>query len=137
MDATEAADTIAFVKQIIAEEGRGVTLVKFDTAPTDPTRPHLVGKGDPFAAPLETLNVNVCFVPLSSLQELGMSATKRDLYTAAAVVGLIEPSEEIDYSRFNGVIDGTNRYILSAVDRLKPGNYTFLWAFAGAVRNAT
>lgn len=137
MDASEAAETIEFVKEIIAEEGRPVTLVKFNTAPTDPTKPHLVGRGDPFNAPLATQVVNACFVPISSLQELGMSASKRELYTQAAVVGLMEPTNEIDYAEFNGLIDGTARYILASVDRLKPGAFTFLWSFAGAVRNAS
>lgn len=136
MDASEAAEVIAFVKEIIAEEGRAVTLVRFDQASTDPAKPHHVGKGDPFVSPIESQPANCVFVPLSSLQDLGMNTQKRELYSQAAVVGLLEPMEEMDYSKFNGMIDGDARYVMSTVDRLKPGAFTFLWSFAGMVRNA-
>ncbi len=137
MDASEAAEIIAFVKEIIGEEGRTMTLVKFDQTPANPATPHRVGKGDPFADPETTLELKCVFVPLSSLQDLGMGKVKMNLYSKADVVGLIEPSSEEDLSLYNGMIDGASRYLISTMDRLKPGDYTFLWSFAGAVRNAT
>lgn len=135
MTPQEAAEVVAFVKEIIADEGRIVTFVRFDATTPDPTKPHKPG-ADPWIAPAETLDAAAVFVPLSSLQELGMVAVKRELYNAAAVVGMVEPVDGVDFAHFDGMIDDGSRYLLSAVDKLKPGPTVFLWAFAGATIHA-
>lgn len=134
MTPQEIAETLAFVKTIIADEGRLITLVKFSTTPPDPSKPHKLA-ADPWGAPIATQDVHAVFVPLSSLQQLGMiTADKSKLYGKCSAVAMLEPIDEIDFGSFTGFLDGTDRYILSVVDKLKPGPATLLWAIGGDLK---
>lgn len=136
MDASEAAEILAFVDEVLSEEGRMITLVRFNQTAPDPSRPHIVGTGDPFATPLEAVTVPCAFVPLSSLQILGHELERDKLTGNEQAHGIMAPSGEIDFSKYEGIIDGAARYIITKLSRLKPGNYTFVWAFTAEVRNA-
>lgn len=136
MDAAEAAEILAFVNETLTEEGRLITLVQFDQTPSDPSKPHIVGTTDPFVSPKASVTVPCAFVPLSSLQVLGLEATKSELVSTQEVYGIFAPSGEIDFAKYEGIIDGNNRYSVTKMSRLKPGAFTFVWAFIAGVRNA-
>ena len=124
---TEAEEIVAFVKESIALEGRAITFEALNKVAPDPTKPH---KFTPDA--VETTQVaNVCFVPLSSLSELGIKATKRELFKSCAVVGILEPIEGVDFQKFDRFIDGTDVYTLTVVDLLKPGATPYVWYVGG------
>ena len=134
MTPQEIAETKAFVKEIIADEGRSITFVQFSNVAPDNTKPHKMA-ADPWLVPVAQLTVNAVFVPMSSLQQLGMiTADKSKLYGKCSAVAIVEPSDEIDFGSFNGFLDGTERYVLSVVDRLKPGPATLLWAIGGDLK---
>lgn len=136
MDASEAAEIIAFVNETLQDEGRPVTLVQFNQTPTDPARPHIVGTTDPFASPKDSVLTHCAFVPLSSLQILGLEADRTELVSTKQVHGIFAPVGETDFAKYEGMIDGDGRYTLTKVSRLKPGLFTFVWAFIAEVRNA-
>ena len=124
---TEAEEIVAFVKESIALEGRPITFEALNKVAPDAAKPHKFVPNDVTVSQV----ANVCFVPLSSLSELGIKATKRELFKSCEVVGILEPIEGVDFQIFDRFADGADSYTLTVVDKLQPGATPFVWYIGG------
>ena len=127
---TEAEEIVAFVQEAIATEGRPITFVKLNKVAPDPTKPHKFPADPMTGATMQ--DGFACFVPLSSLSELGIKATKRDLLKTCDAVAIVSPITGVDFATFDKIIDGTDVYTLSVVDKLQPGGTAFVWYIGAA-----
>lgn len=122
-------------KTLIDENGREVTIVRFDQSPGDPTKPWR-GPADPRATPDATATVKGVFVPPSGAAKLGLSTVDQDLMKRTSEILIVAPGADappFDLATANEIIDdGVNKRI-TFVETLRPNVVTLLY-FVGVER---
>lgn len=123
--ATDFTEFVALAQELIADNGRPVSLVQMSAAAADPDKPWN-GPGTPTEL-LRVDNVPACFVPPSGSGFGRDIATPEQLARCEQVV-LIAPGAQ-DYSAIGVVVDDGVRWKVQWTTVLKPGPLTVLYAF--------
>ena len=119
----------AVAEQLIDENGREITIFRFDQTFTDSAKPWK-GPTDPRGTPDETATLNAVFVPISGAASLGMKTLDQDLLKRTEQVCLIAPgvtSVPFDLATANEIIDGGVNSKVTFVETLKPGDTVLLY----------
>lgn len=114
---------------LIAEYGREVTIISFNTTPADVSQPWK-GAVNPRTDPDASVETSACFVNPSSALELGISTEDSDLVKRSSQIMMVSPGTTItdDLSKFDEVIDyDDTRWKITAVETLKPAETTLLY----------
>lgn len=117
------AKLAATAKRLVDGAGRTVTLIALDYDVDDPTKPWL-GPVDPRATPAKTLQVKAAFVSLGA--GLGFSKQAIDLSKKATASCLVGSTE--DLSIYQELLDGQDRYKITYVEALQPGDVRLMSA---------
>lgn len=119
------------VVDLINEFGRPVTILRYDQAAADPTKPW-AGPADPRATPNFQLNTVGVYVSVGGAEKYGFMITDQDLIPRVKEVLLIPPQigGTEDLSTMNEVVDGGVRYNVVTADKLRPGDTTMLYYLA-------
>lgn len=116
-------------ERLIAQSGRAVTIIKFNTTPADAAQPWK-GAADPRVDPDGSVSTTACFVEPSSMVSLGMSTVDSDLVKQSTKIMLVSPGETIseDLTKYDEVIDfdGT-RWKIVTVETLQPAENVILY----------
>ncbi len=122
-------EDLVFVKEIIREEGREITLSSLDPD-SDVTDKPWLGTTDP-RDPDNTASTTIFAVnvPLSSAGSLGIRSETIELYKDTKSVFIAEPGEDTpeDFDQYQLVTDGSQEFQISFIEKLKPGNLTLLY----------
>lgn len=112
---------IATAQRLITENGRAVTLVQFNTTPSNSDKPWL-GPADPRSSPDSTLAVDAVFVNPGETFSLGASFKVSDLMKRSEQIMLVSPGASADMSLYNEVIDTDgSKWKIDQIEVLKPG----------------
>lgn len=127
-----AISTIAF--NLVSNFGKTVTFEKFSSALEDPAKPWL-GPVDPRLTPDATAIVSAVAVEPDSTVQLGISTSDSDLVKRSEQILIVAPGPSFteDLATFNEVIDGSIRWKITVVEKLRPANDTLLY-FVGISR---
>jgi len=128
---TDWTDSVATAQELIDENGRDVTLIRFNQTPADANKPW-AGPADPDATPDATTTVRGCFVPMSG-SGLGKDTIDEDLLKRTSELCLIGPGVGFDITTANELIDGTVHKKITFVQELKPAA-TVLMYYVGVER---
>ena len=124
--AFDYSDFVTVAKDMITEFGRTVTFVKLDTTPVDANEPWN-GATDPEATPDDTEDVVAIWVDPINTTGLGLRRFI-DPGLVNRLAGIfISPQGTVDLEDFDQIIDGTQRYRIEFVDKLRPANDTILY----------
>lgn len=122
IDYTEMA---AVAQELIDDNGRDVTLIRWKQAPADANKPW-EGPDDPRGTPDATNTIKGCFVPTSG-SGLGKDTIDEDALKRTAEVCLIVPGAGFDLATANELIDGGVHKKITFVQTLKPGATVLLY----------
>jgi len=114
----------AVAQELIDDNGRDVTLIRFKQTPADGAKPW-EGPDDPRTTPDATTTVKGCFVPMGP--GLGITITDVDLLKRTAEVCLIGPGAGFDLATANELIDGSVHKKITFVQTLKPAAVVLLY----------
>ena len=121
----------ATAERLVANSGRTITLVQFNSTPADANKPWR-GAADPRITPDATLSIVGAFVEPRSDIRLGLSSEIADLLARSSQVIIV--ASTADLTAYNEVIDSdTTRWKILGLEKLKPGDTTLLY-FIGVVR---
>ena len=131
LDYVELANT---AKQLVAESGREVTFVQFDTTPADADKPW-DGPTEARATPDGTLTTIATFVHPSGATSLGLKTLQETMVREAEQIMIVAPGPTVpeDLAMFQEVLDGSLRWKITGVETLRPGAVTLLY-FVGVKR---
>lgn len=115
---------LATAQRLIAGAGRPVMFLDGGTDLADPSRP-LLGPASPELEPIGPLPA--VFVPPSSLQQLGMSATTIALFKEYSQIAIIAYDGANDLSDMIWLIDDNVKWKIGQVEKLQPGPLTLLY----------
>lgn len=120
MSTVDYGPMIAKAKAAVIKYGRSIKLAKIDTDghATNPWRPETV-------ATEVSAAYSGLFFPPSQGAALGLNIEINDLLKRASEFVLVATDDDI--SSYNLVIDGSSRYRIEGMERLKPGDRTILW----------
>lgn len=122
---SDHSDFIALAQELIAEEGRSITLQQLSSTPADAGKPWN-GPTAPTVVADET--VYGVFLPVSSLSDLGFKAEDDDLIKRADQLILVPPTT-VDLRDMNRVLDKSIIWKIEWVQVLEPGDQVILYAF--------
>lgn len=125
MAVLDYADLLVTVQELIEETGRTVQIAKLDASLVDANKPWKPTGG---ASAVGQVTCKATFVPLSSLQELGISIQDDELFKRAEEVCLVAGSA-VDLRDYNVIIDGSVSWRIMGTQVLAPGDTTLLYAF--------
>ena len=131
-DYTEVANEAL---SMIQEFGRSVSFVKFDRDPVDLAKPWR-GATDPRATPESIVAGSAVFVEPSSATALGLSVDSEDSMikrSTQIMITALGGSSTIDLEGYDEVIDGSTRWRIEGVEKLKPATKALLY-FVGVAR---
>ncbi len=131
-DYTALADK---AKELVDRFGRPITVIQYDDAIDDPTKPWR-GTANPRAVPTAEVQAAGVFVEPTGARALGISTQAGELLKrsdAIFLVSLGSASNGIDLSLFDEVLDGGKRWKIEVVEKLQPGDLTLLY-FLGVKR---
>jgi hypothetical protein len=117
------AELVTTVRELIDGTGRSVTFNRLGTTVADANKPW-----KPSGAAV-TQAVYATFVPLSSLQELGLEFEDSELFRSASQACLVAPHASVDLSTYNTITDNGVEWRIEWVKVLKPGDTVLLLAF--------
>lgn len=120
---------------LVSEFGRSVTFQRFDQSAGNVLKPW-DGPSDVTASPDATLTADAVFVEPESAVELGLTVEDSELFKTSEKIMIVAPPTTFttdDLETFNAVIDGTIRWRIEQVTKLKPGATTLLY-FVGVAR---
>jgi hypothetical protein len=123
IDYAELVDT---VRELIDGTGREVTFKKLGSAVADSTQPW-----KPSGSTTEQ-DAYATFVPLSSLNELGLLIEDEELFRKASEACLVAPNASVDLTLFTMIEDDGVDWRIEWVKVLKPGDTVLLMAFGVA-----
>lgn len=121
------AELAVTAKTLVEGTGRPVTFVQLDTTAADPARPHR-GAATPRGAGATEVEGDAVAVPPSSATQLGISTLDEDFLKRAEQILIAIPdagSPELD--NFDEVIDGSVRWKINAIQKLRPADVTLLY----------
>lgn len=121
----------AVAQELIDENGRDVTVIRFKQAPADASKPW-EGPDDPRTTPDATDIVKGCFVPVSG-SGLGKETIDADALKRTGDVCLIGPGAGFDLATADELIDGSVHKKITFVQTLKPAT-TVLIYYVGVER---
>ena len=132
IDYVKAATTAA---RLVSENGRSVTFLRLDQTIDDSAKPWR-GTSNPRTVPDDTVTTSGVFVsPMEGGALLGRTTTSIEWIKRSeqiCIVALGATSTD-DLSRFDELLDGTERWRITGVETLKPGSTTLLY-FVGVAR---
>lgn len=119
---------------LVTEFGRPVVLMKFDTTPADPLKPH-EGPADPRGSGATTVTINAVFVEPLAADKLGISSSNSDLVQRSEQIMIIGPGTSLteDLATFDEVIDGGQTWKIVATEKLQPATVVLAY-FVGVAR---
>lgn len=120
------APLIATAQRLISENGRGVTLLRFDSTPADPAQPW-DGPTNPRTTPDETIDVEASFVPASGNWGL-TSIVSDDLIKRSEQVCLISAGASVDLTGYQEMTDNGKSWKIVGVEVLQPATEYVLTA---------
>lgn len=122
---SDHTEFVELAQELIAEEGRAITLQTLGATPADATKPW---RGP--AAPTVTTDEDVIgvFLPISSMDDLGFIAKDDDLLKRADQVLLVAPTM-VDLRNMDRVLDKSVVWKVEWVKVLEPGDQVILYAF--------
>ncbi len=126
------APLIATAQRLISENGRSVTLVEFDSAPADGSKPWK-GAADPRAVPDAELTLDAVFVNPGGATSLGLSLETSDFIKRSEQIMIISPGASVDLTEFEEVLDDAVTWKIQGMEILKPGAEVVV-AFIGVRR---
>jgi len=121
----------AVAQELIDENGRDVTAIRWKQAPAETTKPW-EGPDDPRGTPDATDTVKACFVPIQG-SGLGTDTIDQDALKRTGDVCLIGPGATFDLATANELIDGSVHKKVTFVQTLKPAD-TVLMYYVGVAR---
>jgi len=121
----------AVAQELIDDNGRDVTLIRWKQAPADSAKPW-EGPDDPRGTPDATDTVKGCFVPIAG-SGLGTETIDADALKRTGGVCLIGPGAGFDLATANELIDGSVHKRITFVQTLKPAD-TVLMYYVGVER---
>jgi len=125
MAALDYADLLTVAQTLIEETGRSVVLSKLDDSLLDSNKPWKPSGGN---SGTDQVTAFATFVPLSSMQELGMSIKDNELFKRATQVCLVA-GNAVDLRDHNMITDNGSDWRIEAAEVLAPGDTTLLYAF--------
>lgn len=129
--AFDYAPILATARELVQEFGREMTFVKFDATPADASKPWN-GPTDARGGGATEATAYAVPVPPSSATELGLQVEDQDMLRRASQILIVEPGTDAPESleTFDEVKDGTVRYRVEMIEKLKPAGTTLLYFFA-------
>lgn len=103
--------------------GREITFVKFSQEPVDTAKPWRAST-TPRSDPEDSVTIKGAFVDPSSSTKLGFTTIKPGLEDRFMQIIIIAPGtehENVEFERFDEVIDGTVKWKIHRTETLKPG----------------
>jgi hypothetical protein len=128
IDYTEMASV---AQELIDDNGRDVTIIRFGQTPADSNKPWK-GNTTPRATPDATDTVKGCFVPLAG-SGLGIDTIDSDILKRTEEVCLVGPGATFDLRTADEVQDGSVYKKVTFVQMLKPAD-TVLMYYIGVER---
>ena len=122
--ATDYTEFSQLAQELIAENGRDVTLQKLDATATDASKPWK-GAGAPTVA--QSKAVPAVFVPASG-SGLGRDIVKEELLDRVEQVALVAPTD-VSLEGFHIILDDGVRWNIDWAQVLKPGPTVVLYVF--------
>lgn len=122
--ATDYNEFVRLAQELIAENGRQVTLQKLDATAADISKPWK-GPGAPAVALAKVLPA--VFVPASG-SGLGRDIVKEELLDRVEQVALVAPTD-VSLEGFHAILDGGVRWNIDWAQALKPGPLVVLYVF--------
>lgn len=116
-------ELVSTVRELIAGTGRLVTFRELTSVAADPDKPW-----KPSGVPTDTESY-ATFVPLSSLQDLGLTAQDSDLLKRSKQACIVAPHETVDLGACHLIIDNDENWKIDWATVLRPGDTTLLIAF--------
>jgi hypothetical protein len=113
----------ALVASKIQQYGREVTFLKLDKTVADATKPWR-GATDPIGN-AEELPVSIVSVDPTSLSSLGNSRKLQEMIKTSREIMMAPATGALE--DFDMVQDGIDRFRITGVEKLKPGNVTLLY----------
>ncbi len=133
MASFDYAPLVADAQALIAEFGRSVTFVAFDTTAADPAMPWN-GPTDPRGTPSASLAASAVFVEPASASKLGLNTTDNDMVKRSEQIMMVAPGASADMSVYQEVVDSdSSRWKIEGISVLKPAD-TVVLAFVGVRR---
>lgn len=122
--ATDYNEFVQLAQELIAENGRQVTLQKLDATAADTSKPWK-GPSAPAVALAKVLPA--VFVPASG-SGLGRDIVKEELLDRVEQVALVAPTD-VSLEGFHAILDGGVRWNIDWAQTLKPGPLVVLYVF--------
>lgn len=117
-------------KTLITKYGRSVTLNKIDRTPDDSNKPWR-GPASVTADPADTVDVDAVIMDTISSRYLGLSIQREGNLQADQMLMIVATSAAPtkDLKTFDECLDGSERYAITAINVLKPGDDEIFVAF--------
>jgi len=115
----------AIAQELIDDNGREITLIRYKQAPADTDKPW-EGPDDPRTSPDDTTTVIGCFVPMGG-SGLAKEDVDADALKRTSEVCLIGPGAGFDLGKANELIDDGVSKKISFVQTLKPASTVLLY----------
>lgn len=119
----------ATATRLIRANGRKMTLVKFDRTNADNAKPWDGPTDARNGTNATRVTATVVDAPILELRRLGLIGIAEDLIMRSDSQVIIDgQATDEDLRNFNEVVDGTETLKISAIERLKPGPLTMMYA---------
>jgi len=125
MAGIDYVEMAAVAQELIDDNGRDVTLIRFKQAPADANKPW-EGPDNPRTTPDATTTVKGCFVPLAG-SGLGKDTLDADILKRTNEVCLIGPGAGFDLATADELIDNSIYKKITFVKTLKPAATVLLY----------
>lgn len=119
---------------LVADFGRSITLTKFNVTEQDPANPYL-GSTNPRLSPLATVTTFGVGVNPLQAERLGITTRDSELIKRSEQIYIIAPGDAFteDLKTFDEVTDGAEKWKITLVETLRPGDLTLLY-YVGVMR---
>lgn len=121
-------------KRLVDKHGRSMVFNRRDRAPDDAAKPWL-GPADVGEDPDATATLYAVSVEPGAAVKLGISTENSDMVKQSTEILIVAPGSTFseDLSTFDEVVDGSDKFRITAVEKLRPGTQTVLY-FVGVKR---
>ena len=118
--------------RLLKEAGRQVTFLKFDDTPDSAAKPWASNADLRTGAASVLTKLFVVSVHPTDINLLGIRIRNEDLMANLREILIIAPGKDFqeDLAKYQELDDGTHRFRISFMERLKPAGVTVLW-YAG------
>jgi len=118
--------------KLIKESGRQVTFLKFDDTPDNAAKPWAKNTDLRTGSASVSTKLFAISVHPTDINVLGIRIRNEDLMSNLREILIVAPGKDFqgDLAEYQELDDGTHRFRISFMERLKPANTTVLW-YAG------